>query len=81
MIANARITPMLVLNSEEIKNMEKFFNTARPIISDDHYYIPSFKRLDWDEIRHLIARKRFFLLHAPRQTGKTSALLEMMETL
>ncbi|MEA3464737.1 MAG: AAA-like domain-containing protein [Thermodesulfobacteriota bacterium] len=61
--------------------MEKFFNTAGPIISDDHYYIPSLERLDWEEIRHLIARKRYFLLHAPRQTGKTSALLEMMETL
>ena len=61
--------------------MEKFFNTAGPIISDDHYYIPSFERLDWEEIRLLVARKRYFLLHAPRQTGKTSALLEMMEAL
>jgi hypothetical protein len=29
----------------------------------------------------LIASQKYFLLHAPRQTGKTSALLEMMEAL
>ena len=61
--------------------LEKFFNTAGPIIPDDHYYISSFERLDWEEIQHLIAQKRYFLLHAPRQTGKTSALLEMMHAL
>jgi hypothetical protein len=61
--------------------MEKFFNTAGPIIPEDHYYIPSFERIDWHEIQHLIAQKRYFLLHAPRQTGKTSALLEMMHAL
>lgn len=61
--------------------MEKFFNTAGPIIPADHYHIPSFERVDWDEIQSLIAQKRYFLLHAPRQTGKTSALLEMMQAL
>ena len=33
------------------------------------------------EIQRLIAQKRYFLLYAPRQTGKTSVLLEMMEAL
>lgn len=61
--------------------MEKFFNTAGPIIPADHYHIPSFERIDWVEIQSLIAQKRYFLLHAPRQTGKTSALLEMMQAL
>ena len=61
--------------------MEKFFNTAGPIIPEDHYYIPSFDRVDWPEIKTLINQKRYFLLHAPRQTGKTSALLEMMQAL
>ena len=37
--------------------------------------------MDWEEIQRLIAQKRYFLLHAPRQTGKTSVLLEMMEAL
>ena len=59
--------------------MNKFFNTAGPIIPSDHYYISSADRIDWDEIDMLIASKKYFLLHAPRKTGKTSALLEMME--
>ena len=61
--------------------MEKFFNTAGPIKPDLHYYIPSSQRLDWEEIWHLIDSQKYFLLHAPRQTGKTSALLEMMSAL
>jgi len=61
--------------------MEKFFNTAGPIKPDLHYYIPSSQRLDWGEIWHLIDSQKYFLLHAPRQTGKTSALLEMMQAL
>jgi len=59
--------------------MNKFFNTAGPIIKEDHYYISSFDRFDYEEISDLINKKRYFVLHAPRQTGKTSALLEMME--
>ena len=61
--------------------MERFFNTAGPNIPEDHYHIPSLERVDWEEIQRLIAQKRYFLLHAPRQTGKTSVLLEMMEAL
>ena len=33
------------------------------------------------EIWNLIDSQKYFLLHAPRQTGKTSALLEMMKAL
>ena len=29
------------------------------------------------DIQQLISRKRYFVLHAPRQTGKTSALLAL----
>ncbi|MCK5679396.1 AAA-like domain-containing protein [bacterium] len=61
--------------------MEKFFNTAGPIKPELHYCISSFDRIDWPEIQHLIAGQKYFLLHAPRQTGKTTALLEMMEAL
>jgi hypothetical protein len=39
------------------------------------------QRLDWEDIQHLIAIKKFFVLHAPRQTGKTSTLLAMMDAL
>lgn len=61
--------------------MEKFFNTAGPVIPEDHYYIPSRERMDWENLHLLIQRKSYFLLHAPRQTGKTSALLELMNEL
>ena len=61
--------------------MERFFNTAGPMIPEDHYYIDPLTRLDWEDIQRLIRDKRYFVLHAPHQTGKTSALLSMMRTL
>ena len=61
--------------------MDKFFNTAGPTITADHYHIDLLHRLDWEEIQHLIASKRYFVLHAPRQTGKTSTLLAIMKEL
>jgi len=61
--------------------MERFFNTAGPMIPEDHYYIDSLTRIDWEEIQKLIRDKRYFVMHAPRQTGKTSALLAMMRAL
>ena len=61
--------------------MERFFNTAGPIIPEDHYHIDMLSRVDWPDIQQLIAEKRYFVLHAPRQTGKTSTLLAIMEVL
>ena len=61
--------------------MERFFNTAGPMIPDDHYCIDPLTRVDWEDILRLIRGKRYFVLHAPRQTGKTSTLLAMMDTL
>ena len=61
--------------------METYFNTAGPIIPEDHYHIDLLHRLDWEEVQHLIASKKYFVLHAPRQTGKTSTLLAMMHAL
>lgn len=61
--------------------MKRFFNTAGPTIPEDHYHLDPLQRIDWEEIQHLIASKRYFVLHAPRQTGKTSTLLAMMKEL
>jgi hypothetical protein len=61
--------------------MEKFFNTSGPVKQDKHYTLDPLTRLDWEEIHHLIDSERYFVLHAPRQTGKTSALLAMMKVL
>ncbi len=59
----------------------RFFNTAGPIIAADHYHIPPLERLRLDEVLLLIQQKRYFVLHAPRQTGKTSTLLALMDEL
>ena len=56
----------------------RFFNTAGPVNPQDHYCLPPLTRLNLDEVLSLIAQKKYFLLHAPRQTGKTSCLLALM---
>ncbi len=59
----------------------KFFNTAGPIQSDINYCLPPLERLDKDELLSLIAARRYFVLHAPRQTGKTTCLLALADEL
>ena len=59
----------------------RFFNTEGPVRPDDHYIVPPLSRWDMDEVMRLIEQKKYFLLHAPRQTGKTSCLLALMEYL
>lgn len=61
--------------------MERFFNTAGPNIPEDNYTIDPLTRLDLDDILTLIRQKRYFVLHAPRQTGKTSCLLALRDYL
>ncbi|MCL1876172.1 MAG: ATP-binding protein [Synergistaceae bacterium] len=57
--------------------VDKFFNTAGPGIIEDHYMLDPLRRINYDEVRILIDQKRYFVLHAPRQTGKTTSLLAM----
>ncbi len=59
----------------------RFFNTTGPVVAADHYCIPPLERLDLNEVRRFIRDKRYFVLHAPRQTGKTSALLALRDLL
>lgn len=51
----------------------RFFNTAGPVNREKHYCLPPLKRFDLDEILYLIRQEKYFVLHAPRQTGKTSS--------
>ncbi|MCP4697584.1 MAG: ATP-binding protein, partial [Gammaproteobacteria bacterium] len=60
---------------------ERFFNNAGPVNCDMHYCLPPLERFDLTEIEHLIAQQRYFVLHAPRQTGKTSSLLALADHL
>ena len=53
------------------------FNTAGPIRPARDYHIPPLERFDLPEVLELIRDERYFVLHAPRQTGKTSALLAL----
>ncbi len=57
------------------------FNTEGPVIAEDHYCIPPLERVDLGEILERIRDKRYFVLHAPRQTGKTSILLALRDLL
>ena len=57
------------------------FNTEGPVDPSIHYCIPPFERVDRHEILHLIGRRKYFILHAPRQTGKTSTLKALADTL
>jgi hypothetical protein len=54
--------------------MSRFFNTAGPIKKEKHYNIDPLSRIDINEILSLIEQEKYFVLHAPRQTGKTSYL-------
>ena len=57
------------------------FNREGPVFADRHYCIPPLSRVNLDEILELIADTKYFVLHAPRQTGKTSTLLALQDLL
>ena len=57
------------------------FNTEGPVVAADHYCIPPLERVSLAEVLELIRDKRYFVLHAPRQTGKTSTLLALRDLL
>ncbi|MEM7350230.1 MAG: AAA family ATPase [Acidobacteriota bacterium] len=59
--------------------MPRFFNTAGPCHPTDHYMLPAEQRVAG--LRRLIEQKLYFVVHAPRQTGKTTALRTLAESL
>ncbi|KYF56178.1 CyrO [Sorangium cellulosum] len=59
--------------------MPRWFNTAGPCNPADHYMLPPEERLPG--VRDLIDRKAYFVLHAPRQIGKTTSLLTLAQAL
>ena len=52
--------------------MEKFFNIAGPCFPDEHYMVPALERLPG--IVRIVEQKSYFVLHAARQSGKTTVL-------
>lgn len=62
-----------------MSSVRKFFNIAGPVLSGKHYLLPL--RLDYEGIHKLINHSYYFILHAPRQTGKTSAIFQFITLL
>ena len=57
------------------------FNTEGPVVPERHYCVPPLQRVNLEEVLQLLRDMRYFVLHAPRQTGKTSALLALRDLL
>ncbi len=57
----------------------RHFNTAGPCIRELHYMLPAAERLP--EALELAERGQCFVVHAPRQTGKTTTLIAICEVL
>lgn len=59
--------------------MPRFFNTAGPCNPSDHYMLPPERRLP--RVRELIERALYFVVHAPRQSGKTTCFESLAKEL
>ncbi|MDQ2731256.1 MAG: ATP-binding protein, partial [Armatimonadota bacterium] len=59
----------------------RFFNTAGPVRPTYNYCLPPLSRFDLDGVLTLVDQQKYFVLHAPRQTGKTSCLLALVDYL
>jgi len=59
--------------------MARWFNVAGPCRSALHYMLPATERLP--DVMRLIQQQNYFVLHAPRQSGKTTAMLSLAQTL
>ena len=59
----------------------RFFNTEGPVDCARHYCLPPLERFDLSEVLILLEQHKYFLLHAPRQTGKTTCLLALADYL
>jgi hypothetical protein len=57
----------------------RHFNTAGPCDPDIHYMLPPLTRLP--SLLTLIDQRTYFVIHAPRQTGKTTAMLSLAKQL
>ncbi len=58
--------------------MGRFFNTTGPCNPQDHYMLPAGARLIGASLERYISNKLYWVLHAPRQTGKTTFLQSWM---
>jgi hypothetical protein len=59
--------------------MPRHFNITGPCKPDIHYMLPPIVRVP--ELVQLIEQENYFVIHAPRQTGKSTAMLALGEQL
>jgi type II secretory pathway predicted ATPase ExeA len=59
--------------------MSRWFNIAGPCKADKHYMLSPTSRLP--DLEQLIEQESYFVVHAPRQTGKTTAMLALAKQL
>ncbi|MDR1758806.1 MAG: ATP-binding protein, partial [Bacteroidales bacterium] len=60
--------------------MHKYFNVAGPCREDKHYMIDATERLH-NELAELIDSEQYFVIHAARQVGKTTLLINYVNKL
>lgn len=57
--------------------MPRWFNISGPCRPEKHYMLSATIRLP--NLTRLIQQESYFVIHAPRQTGKTTAMLALAE--
>ena len=64
-----------------VVGVQRFFNTAGPIEPELHYHVPLLPRVGFDRLLTLIRQRKYFVMHAPRQTGKTTVIRALRDAL
>lgn len=59
--------------------MPRYFNTTGPCDPALHYYLPTAARMP--DVQIYLDRQQYFVLHAPRQTGKTTGMRTLAQEL
>lgn len=67
------------LHSSMLHCVTRWFNTAGPCVEERHYMVPAKERLP--EVQTIIDRLGYFIVHAPRQSGKTTTLVTLAKSL
>jgi predicted AAA+ superfamily ATPase len=55
--------------------MPRWFNTAGPCRPERHYMLSPIARLP--RVERLVTQESYFVIHAPRQVGKTTTILAL----
>lgn len=59
--------------------MKRRFNTTGPCIPQEHYMLPAQSRMS--NLKDLIEAREYFVIHAARQTGKTTMIKDLVRQL